>query len=727
MFKISGVFFLFILFFSSSLYARQIVHHDMLAHVVPDNNEIKVIDVIRFEQGKPSLSFVLHKGDMPVLVKGGKIEKLSDAAFSVRFPAFKGKKTSRGVPVEGYKLTLSKHTNSITLEYTLRVNHVEENVGRSGAKSIRDSAGVILPSGLYLAGETVWYPRFGDELLTFRLSVRLPHDWKSVSQGERKYLEDEKNYHLDTWEEKNAQDDIYLVAAKFNEYSQQANDINAMVFLRDADQALAKKYLDATAQYLRMYQRLLGEYPYKKFALVENFWQTGFGMPSFTLLGSRIIRFPFILNSSYPHELLHNWWGNSVYVDYEQGNWAEGLTAYLADFLLKEQQGRGLEYRRGVLQKYTNFTQAGGDFALNTFVSRYDAVTEAVGYGKTLMMFHMLRQALGDKVFIRGLQKFYLENRYKVAGYSVLEHTFSTVSGKKLAPFFDEWVSRVGAPSLVLENVRVKQNSKGKYRLSAVIRQSQPGNAYPLQVPVAVSVEGQSRAIQQVVSMRKKTHILRMQFDKKPLLVEVDPEFDVFRRLDANEVPPSISQAFGAAESMIIISSNESPGLTSAYKKMAQAWQASRPGKITIGFDAEFEKLPDNKVVWLLGVNNKFKSAFMATLLEYPFAADELGVDVKKMALKYEDNSLVLVSRAPADADYAFVYVSVDKAEAAPGLARKLPHYGKYSYLAFQGSAPTNTFKGQWPAINSPLRAGLVDYTVNSELARRQPLIGVGQ
>ena len=34
-------------------------------------------------------------------------------------------------------------------------------------------------------------------------------------------------------------------------------------------------------------------------------------MPSFTLMGSRIIRFPFILHSSYPHEILHNW-GNGL-------------------------------------------------------------------------------------------------------------------------------------------------------------------------------------------------------------------------------------------------------------------------------------------------------------------------------------------------------------------------------------------------------------------------------
>jgi hypothetical protein len=100
------------------------------------------------------------------------------------------------------------------------------------------------------------------------------------------------------------------------------------VYLRKPDEALAAKYLEATARNLEMYRGLIGTYPYDKFALVENFWETGYGMPSFTLLGPQIIRFPFILTSSYPHEILHNWWGNSVFVDYASGNWCEGLTAY---------------------------------------------------------------------------------------------------------------------------------------------------------------------------------------------------------------------------------------------------------------------------------------------------------------------------------------------------------------------------------------------------------------
>ena len=107
-----------------------------------------------------------------------------------------------------------------------------------------------------------------------------------------------------------------------------------------------------------MYDSLIGPYPYDKFAVVENFWETGYGMPSFTLLGPKVIRFPFILHSSYPHEILHNWWGNGVYIDYEAGNWGEGLTAYLADHAFAGDRGEDATYRKEQIIKYMSYIQA---------------------------------------------------------------------------------------------------------------------------------------------------------------------------------------------------------------------------------------------------------------------------------------------------------------------------------------------------------------------------------
>jgi hypothetical protein len=209
--------------------------------------------------------------------------------------------------------------------------------------------------------------------------------------------------------------------------------MEAMAFLRTPDPGLAGKYLDATASYLALYDKLIGPYPYKKFALVENFWETGFGMPSFTLLGPKIIRLPFIITTSYPHEILHNWWGNSVFPAYEQGNWSEGLTAYLADHLMKEQQAGGAEYRLNTLQKYADYVFGGRDFPLTQFRSRHSSSSEAIGYGKALMFFHMLRLELGDDVFKQGLQGLYKNYAFRSASFADLRTSFEAASGKNLA------------------------------------------------------------------------------------------------------------------------------------------------------------------------------------------------------------------------------------------------------------------------------------------------------
>ena len=78
--------------------------------------------------------------------------------------------------------------------------------------------------------------------------------------------------------------------------------------------------------------------------------------------------------------------------------------------------------------------------------------------------------------------------------------------------------------------------------------------------------------------------------------------------------------------------------------------------------------------------------------------------------------------RHPLSAERAIGWITVDPAllAALPGLGRKLPHYGKYSYLGFEGSEPTNMLKGQWAAADSPLRIDLRELRPAAE--RREPL-----
>ncbi len=295
----------------------------------------------------------------------------------------------------------------------------------------------------------------------------------------------EDQSHIDIWDSNTPQEEIFLIAAKFNEYKFSAGSVDAFAFLRTPDEALANKYLETTAQYLEMYRKLVGPFPYSKFALVENFWETGYGMPSFTLLGEKIIRFPFILHSSYPHELLHNWWGNSVYVDFETGNWCEGLTAYMADHLIKEQRGPSRRIQKINLQKFTDFVNERNDFPLSKFLSRTDGPSEAIGYGKSLMMFHMLRLKVGDENFTRAFQSFNRNNKFKKASYKDIQDAFEDVIGEDLNWFFDQWINRKWCTELMLKNAKVNKSADG-YNLKFEIEQLQKENAFTIDVPIVM-------------------------------------------------------------------------------------------------------------------------------------------------------------------------------------------------------------------------------------------------
>jgi len=436
------------------------IHHEIKIDLDPETHRIAVEDTIHFSGNSPAagenvLHFLLHPGLNP------HSPNPEVSIFRIKSPtefAADGLLTTplipaRGLAVESYRLTLPRGQTTAVLRYSGEIDHpLRQEDGEASA----DFPGTVSEDGIYLEGTSYWVPWFDEGLVTFTLDVTLPAGWDAVSQGQRTRHEKGKDKTIVRWESPEAQDAIYLVGGIFSEYGPSEGKVSALAFLRTPDAALAEQYLGVTGQYIEMYEGLIGPYPYTKFALVENFWDTGYGMPSFTLLGPTVIRFAFILHSSYPHEILHNWWGNGVYVDSATGNWSEGLTAYLADHLIQEQRGRGTDHRRAVLQKYSDYvstTPENGeksratDLPLTDFRERHNPVTEAVGYGKTLMFFHMLRQTLGDEVFIQSLRDFYKNFKFKRAGFSDLQTTFSQVSKRALEKEFEQWVRRTGAPA----------------------------------------------------------------------------------------------------------------------------------------------------------------------------------------------------------------------------------------------------------------------------------------
>jgi hypothetical protein len=670
-----------------------LVHHDLTVRLHPADSRLEVTDTVTLPADYPyETSFTLHAGLDPRAETPG--VTLQEAG-AVHGP----------VPEEAYTLDLPEGVRTVTLSYGGVISHAIEQVGAEYARGFKATPGIISPEGTVLSGSSAWHPRFPGPVTTFTLTVDLPPGWEAVSQGARTLHEPSEEGVRVRWESPEPQDEIYLVAGPWTEYDESFGPLRAQVFLRAPYESLARKYLDATGRYVRMYQDLIGPYPYPKFALVENFWETGYGMPSFTLLGPRVIRFPFIITSSYPHEILHNWWGNGVYVDYQGGNWSEGLTAYLSDHLFMEQQGKGDEYRLTVLQKYSSYVRDERDFPLSRFTARHSSPSEAVGYGKSLMLFHMLRLELGDEAFTTGLRRFYQEHRFRTAGFDDLRASFEQASGTDLRKFFRQWVEGRGAPLLRLSDVRV-ESTADRHVLHAVVEQTQAGRAYVVRVPVAVTMEGREESFQTSVLMERKRLELELRLPARPLRLDVDPEFDAFRRLDPAEVPPAISQALGSERMTVILPSAAGPRALSAYRVLADTLAGSGPGHVRTVLDTEITGLPGDGSVAVLGWENALLGKAMDTLSSYDVKYDAGGFSIAGTSTGRAGHSVVLAGRSPKGDEGAVLFVAAPT-EAVPGLGRKLPHYHKYSYLVFEGPEPENVLKGRWPVLDSPMTAFL--------------------
>jgi hypothetical protein len=582
---------------------------------------------------------------------------------------------------------------TIRLRYAATIEHPITREGEDYARGFAETAGTIGPEGAFLGGSSRWYASWEDDrLVTFDLDVTLPPGWDAISQGRR--VEHDRNAsgtHV-RFVSDDPQEEIWLVAGPWVETSRKLDTMDALAMLRAKDDALAATYLDATGPYVAMYSKLLGPYPYPKFALVENFWETGYGMPSFTLLGPSVLRLPFIVTTSYPHEILHDWWGNGVFVLSARGNWSEGLTAYLADHLFAEQKGGGAGYRQEALQKYADYAARSKDFPLREFHERHSPSTEAVGYGKALMLFHMIRRQTGDPAFVKGLQSFYASFKFRRA-------SFDDLLGALGAARFTPWVDRAGAPALAVREVTASPAGSG-YRLTGTIAQTQTGDPWPLAVPLAVTLEGGAAAWQGSIPSSSRSQAFSLDLPARPIRLDVDPEFDLFRALDPAEIPPALSGAFGAERAVAVIPSNAPAELGAAYRALVEEWNHGRSAPIRVVTDAEIDAVPGDAAVWLLGWENRFLAELEPALGAYGASLAAGSMHVPDGDVARAGHAVVVVIRRGS---HAISVVAADAAAQVPGLARKLPHYHKYSYLAFEGDEPKNTIKGRWPVVGSPL------------------------
>lgn len=641
-----------------------VIHHDLSINPDIETGKLSVDDkiIIPDQHDKPFFDFLLNKN------------------FSVHYQGKKLTPYRKTYPHTRYRIRLSEGQKQITLNYSGEIPSTPQ------CQWTKETCSLLNKDGIFLGPGLAWYPIHNSGLQTFNLEVALPEKWRSLSQG----IESSPNH----WQADKPQDAIYLLAGKFHVYEKPGKTAKAMVYLLSDDEALAQRYLDATEQYLSGYSEQLGAYPYGKFATVESFWESGWGMPSFTLLGSRVLRLPFILYTSFPHEILHNWWGNGVYIDSSQGNWSEGLTAYLADHALKEQRGKGAEYRRDALQKYATFAKQDNDFPISEFRSRHNNVTQAVGYSKLLMVYHMIRKDIGDEAFFQGLQNFFSQYQFQYATMNELLATLSQVAKKDLLSEYGQWLTQTDAPTLSIKNW--KKNDENTLDLSLAQQSSQ--SPFKLSVPVHFYKDDALLETKQL-KLEKAKQNYTLTLPKNTTRLAIDPEFDVLRKPSPQEIPASLHRFRDSTPKAISITQNAKN--KDMWKKLGEG--LTRNNK-------QYHPLKDGKTADKEHVIFQLGLAANATLKHGELQINETKYQVGDKSFARNNHSLIFIEHKADTA--AKITIEAPDEQQARTLLRKAVHYGKYSYLIFDENGK-NVAKGQWKTTNRSLQIELTSKKIS--------------
>jgi hypothetical protein len=555
-------------------------------------------------------------------------------------------------------------------------------------------SGTISARGTFLLSGAGWYPRVTESRESFDLRVDSPGDYVAVTAGRLLDISHGADRTVSRWRIDDPLDGLSLSAGPYDVQRKTEDGFTAATYLFPENRGLSARYLDASLHYMKLFSDLFGAYPFAEFAVVENFFPTGYGFPGYTLMGGVVLRLPFIPRTSLPHEIAHSWWGNGVLVALASGNWCEGLTTYTADYLIKERQSAGvaMDYRRQAMRNYASLVSDTTDFPLDRFRSRIDPATKAIGYDKSAMVFHMLRREVGDAAFWAALRDLYDRFLFRHASWQDIQMVFADHAARPLDRFFNQWVNHSGAPQLRLENVRRLRNDGQGYRVIGRLAQHDP--FFDIAVPLAVeTAEG---TIEQTVHLSGRTAKFEIATRDQPLAVTADPDYHLFRRLTANEMPPTINTLKGSSSLVLVLAKElgaTGPALAGRFSRA----MGVEPVRVVSESDLSAADTVKNDLVFI-GLPRHMPWT------RWTPGEVEVGTHTFRLSGQTFDQPtdvLFCVLRHPENPGKVVALLHPISPEAADPVLFKIPHYGRFSYLAFRQGH--NRAKGTWAVETSPV------------------------
>ncbi|MDH4128554.1 MAG: hypothetical protein OEV44_07375, partial [Spirochaetota bacterium] len=348
------------------------------------------------------------------------------------------------------------------------------------------------------------------------------------------------------------------------------------------------------------------------------------------------------------------------------------------------------------------------DFPLTKFTHRYDNVSSTIGYGKSMMVFHQLKMIIGDDLFFKALKSLYESYKFKFLNWENIEKHFEKQYHKDLSWFFNQWVYKTGAPELLLKDVNLTKEKNKSYNLRFTLAQN--NITYRLLIPISIVIKG-NKVIKKVISLSEKEKQYVINLKHRPINLHIDPNYDIFRKLNPNEIPPSLSNIFSDTNKKNHYTPTINPELHAILSVIlnAKSIVVKKNKLITSIFDfPQKEKLIDKNTIIIPStqktviISGNLKTNHLFHYLKLP---KEITISENSFSVnnkKYKGHNYLLVAVIKGQKPNKHILMLYSQKQRVPNaVLNKIIHYQNYSYLVFKDTQVID--KGEFPVDNNPM------------------------
>ncbi|MBN2395241.1 MAG: hypothetical protein JXC36_02120 [Candidatus Atribacteria bacterium] len=184
--------------------------------------------------------------------------------------------------------------------------------------------------------DSVWYPITEQiQFSSFKCLIHAPKKYYAISHGKLVKIIRKKESNIFFWEEKNLISRFCMIFGDFYKSTKYKKNLEiSFYYTSDQVKNNLNNYFDISEKIIEFFNKTFCKYPYKNLKIIEITDEdkySGYSDPSIIMINNKrhdnnII--PFLA-----HEIAHQWWGNLIIFDEEQGNLLNECFAEISSFL----------------------------------------------------------------------------------------------------------------------------------------------------------------------------------------------------------------------------------------------------------------------------------------------------------------------------------------------------------------------------------------------------------